>query len=512
MNSLAFEIAAAVPKSRRNASILLAVLIFSICATACTNQPQIQPLSDPGENLILQHVTIVDTHDGHLLPDMTVSIKAGVITSIDQNENPPHADNTPIVDARGKFLVAGFVDAHVHVLASPRAADDEALMLANGITAFRQMNGTPELLQRRSEGRLFQSIFAPRALAIPGPVLLPTNAFSPADAVAEVDHQKSQGADFIKVGLVPPATFYAIGAEAKKVGLPYEGHLPPGVDAIDAANAGYRSVEHLGPGSTILIGCSTDEDALKTQIAAHPQKKPPPLPDFLVNWFVLKLTRDPLLAEIFFDPGTMSRMQRVVETFDESKCRSLAAAIAKTGKWQVPTLIRLRTSEFPDSPEFRDDPNLKYVPEQDRKDWQDVSRKFAKTFTPEQRATIEKFWELQLRLARIFDDAGVPMLTGTDSSSGTAAGFNLHQEFALFAQAGFTPLKILQMATLNPAQFFNRETTMGSVAVGKYADLVLLDANPIENAQNLNRINAVVRAGSYYSRATLDAKLRELAH
>ncbi len=385
-------------------------------------------------------------------------------------------------------------------------------MLANGITGIRQMDGTAELLEERREGRLFESTFAPKLLAMPGRVLLTTNAFSPQDGVAEVDRQKAQGADFIKVGLVPPQTFYAVGVEAKRVGLPFEGHLPPGVDVVEAVNAGYRSIEHLGPGATILAECSTEQAALDQETAAHPLKKPPPIPDFLVQLFLHKLVLDPLLAEIFFDSDTLGRMQRIVDSFDETKCRNVAAAIAKSGSWQVPTLIRIRTSNFADAPEFRSDPNFKYVSAGVRKEWIDVSDNFSKKITPAQKVTIQRFWELQLKLARMLDEAGVPMMTGTDSAGGAiVAGFSLHQEFALLAQAGFSPLKILQMTTLNPAKFYDREATMGSVEVGRDADLVLLDANPIESSLNLDRIHAVVRNGVFYSREDLDKKLLDIA-
>lgn len=492
--------------------VLLGVLAVAVLATSCSAPKKPAPLVDSGRDLVLRNVTIVDTHDGHLSPGMTVYINAGKIASIGQDQTAPRRGATPVVDAQGKFLVPGFVDGHVHVLGSPEAANDEALMLANGITGIRQMAGTAELLQKRREGRLFESIFAPKLLAMPGRVLVITNAFSPKDAIAEVDRQKAQGADFIKVALVPPQTFYAVGAEARKVGLKFEGHLPPGVDAVEAVNAGFHSIEHLGPGDAILTGCSTEEAALKQETAAHPQKKPPPIPEFLVQWFIYKLTLDPLLAEIFFNHDTIPRMQRIVDTFDEAKCRKLAAAIAKSGSWQVPTLIRLRTSDFADDPEFLNDPNLKYVAAGVRKDWKDVSRDFTKKITPAQKITIQKYWGLELKLARMLDEAGVPMLAGTDSAAGTVAGFNLHQEFALLAQDGFTPLKILQMTTLNPARFYGREAAMGSVEVGRDADLVLLEANPIESVQNLDRINAVVRNGAFYSREALDAKLREIAH
>jgi hypothetical protein len=303
-----------------------------------------------------------------------------------------------------------------------------------------------------------------------------------------------------------------VGVEAKRVGLPFEGHLPPGVDAVEAVNAGYRSIEHLGPGAAILTDCSTQQAALDRETAGHPLKKPPPIPDFLVQLFLHKLVLDPLLAEIFFDGNTLSRMQRIVDSFDETKCRSVAAAIAKSGSWQVPTLIRIRTSNFADASEFRNDANFKYVSAGVRKEWVDVSDNFSKKITPAQKVTIQRFWELQLKLIRMLDEAGVPMMTGTDSAGGAiVAGFSLHQEFALLAQAGLSPLKILQMTTLNPARFFDGEATMGSVEVGRDADLVLLDANPIESSLNLDRINAVVRNGAFYSREALDKKLSDIA-
>lgn len=502
------------PSRLSNANLIQGALLLALIATSCSTSKKSAPLVDSGRDLILRHVTIVDTHDGHLAPEMTVVIIAGKIARVEKDQAvPPVLGAAPVIDADGRFLVPGFIDAHTHILHSTEAAKDEALMLANGITGIRQMDGTAELLAERREGRLFESAFAPKLLAMPGPVLLTTNAFSPADGVAQVQRQKAEGADFIKIGLVPPQTFYAVGAEAKKVGLQFEGHLPPGVDVVEAVNAGYRSIEHLGPGTAILISCSTQQAALDHELAAHPLGKPPPIPDFLVQMLLHKLLLDPLLLEILFDNNALGHMQEIVDTFDEAKCRGVAAAIARSGSWQVPTLIRIRTSNFADAPEFRNDPNFKYVSARQRKDWIDVSNRFSKKITPAQKVTIQRFWQLQLKLARMLDDAGVPMMTGTDSAGGAiVSGFSLHQEFALLAQGGFSPLKILQMTTLNPARFYGREATMGSVEVGRDADLVLLDANPIESALNLDRINAVVRNGAFFSRNSLDDKLREIAH
>lgn len=496
-----------------NKIVILGTSLIGVLAISCSTSKKPAPRVDFGRDLILKHVTIVDTHDGRLTPEMTVVILAGKIARVEKDQPvPPAPGGPPVIDAEGKFLVPGFIDGHTHIVHSTEAAKDEALMLANGITGIRQMDGTAELLEERREGWLFESTFAPKLLAMPGPVLLTTNAFSPEEGVAEVDRQKAQGADFIKVGLVPPETFYAVGAEAKRAGLKFEGHLPPGVDVVEAVNAGYRSIEHLGPGIAILSNCSTKQAELNREMAGHPLKRPPPIPDFLVQMMLHKLLLDPLLAEILFDNSTLTHMQQIVDSFDEAKCRKVAAAIAKSGSWQVPTLIRIRTSNFADAPEFRDDPNFKYVSARNRKDWIDVSNRFSNKITPAEKLTIQRFWELQLKLARMLDEAGVPMMTGTDSAGGAiVAGFSLHQEFALLAQDGFSPLKILQMTTLNPARFYGRDATMGSVEVGRDADLVLLDANPIHSALNLDRINAVVRNGTFYSRDSLDKKLREIA-
>jgi imidazolonepropionase-like amidohydrolase len=124
-------------------------------------------------------------------------------------------------------------------------------------------------------------------------------------------------------------------------------------------------------------------------------------------------------------------------------------------------------------------------------------------------ATYREAYQRQIALTKLYDDAGVRMMVGTDGG-GQAPGQSIHQEFDELAKAGLSPLKILQMTTLNPAEFLDRAATMGGVDVGKNADIVLLDGNPVESVQNLHSISGVVRAGFYYSHADLDA-LRERA-
>jgi imidazolonepropionase-like amidohydrolase len=132
--------------------------------------------------------------------------------------------------------------------------------------------------------------------------------------------------------------------------------------------------------------------------------------------------------------------------------------------------------------------------------------------TTDRRAMLKRFWALQLRLTKLLDDGGVPMMTGTDSGGvghWEISGVALHQEIDLLRQAGLKPLTILQMTTLNGAKFLQREDRMGSVAAGKDANLVLLDANPVASAANLHRINAVIRSGNYYGKDALERLMQD---
>lgn len=140
--------------------------------------------------------------------------------------------------------------------------------------------------------------------------------------------------------------------------------------------------------------------------------------------------------------------------------------------------------------------------------WGTLAQRFTREIGAPAKATLARLWERQSALVKLFDEAGVKMLAGSDfGGHWVIAGFGLHREFDLLATAGLSPLTVLQMTTRNGAEFLGRETTMGSVDVGKDANLVILAANPVASVQSLHGIHAVVRAGAYYSKEAL-AELR----
>jgi Amidohydrolase family len=464
--------------------------------------------------LVLSNVTIVDTHDGKLTPGATIVIEGGKITNIARSWKIDAATNAQHIDGKGRFVVPGFWDMHAHPFNNANLADNLTLMLTYGITGVRQMAGSPQLLEERKEGKLIPSTPAPELLALPGDLLLPTNAGTPEAAVAEVQKQKKEGADFIKTIQVAPDAFFASLAEATRQGLPYEGHLSPGVSATKASEAGMRAIEHLGAGEGILVDCSSDEAAIRQAIASQPAR---PSTAQAASGAAAILNQkiglaSPVLASSLSDPNYIPQTHHLIDTYSEAKSRALAQTFIDHQTWQTPTLIRLRTAAFADDPFYSSNPDLHYASPESLQLWQAVAERYS-SLTPEAQATLHSAFALQMKITRLFDEAGVQMLAGSDCGGSVweVFGASLHQEFDLLAQAGLSPLKVLQMTTLNGAKFYNRQATAGSVEEGKEANLVLLDGNPVETVQNLHKIYAVIRGGNFYSTDALKALKQQVA-
>jgi imidazolonepropionase-like amidohydrolase len=465
----------------------------------------------PGDRpLVLRNVTVVDTRDGTLAPGLDVFIAGGVIAEIATADASAWADaaatGTEVVDGSGQYLVPGFLDMHAHPLNEKHPAGGLELMLANGITGFRQMAGSPQLLRERAAGTLPLPPDSPAVLALPGALLTPLNAGTIPAAVAAVRDQAAAGADFIKIALITPDVFFPAVAEARKLGIPVAGHLPAGIDVSRASRAGIRAIEHLGPGLTIMAGCSTDEVSLAEAIAALPAPRLPSVRLPFMDRILMRVLRTVVINPVNRStPAEVEILQQAVDTFSEERAAELAEQFVEDGTWQVPTLIRLRTQYLCDAPEFSDDPDLQYMAPSTTKSWEGARGTFVSRFPPPSRATFRAAYDVLLRMTKIFNDGGVRMLAGSDAvgAAWEVPGPSLHREFDELARAGVPALRILQMTTRDAAEFLGAGSTLGSVDVGKRADLVLLDANPADDAAALHQIAAVVQAGRHYSAADL---------
>jgi imidazolonepropionase-like amidohydrolase len=262
------------------------------------------------------------------------------------------------------------------------------------------------------------------------------------------------------------------------------------VTAAEASDAGQRSIEHL---TRVADACSKEE----TQIDSEIQRQE-----------ALFRTPGATVAQKIDSGKNILRLnQRVVDTFDEATAQSLLALFVKNRTWQCPTLTVLRAQI--DDPLPTGDPRLKYLSNDVRAKWDDG---YYKNVPPGPRAAIVQLSKRQFEesemLVGLMYRAGVRILAGTDSMNPQCyPGFGIHDELALLVDAGLPPLAALQAATRNPAEFMGQLDRRGTIEVGKTADLVLLDKDPLADIHNTRSIQAVVLGGKLYPRALLDAML-----
>ncbi|HKE48411.1 MAG TPA: amidohydrolase family protein [Rhodanobacteraceae bacterium] len=427
-------------------------------------------------------VAVVDVGRGRAIGPRTVLIEDGRIASIDAPASARIPDGAERIDGKGRFLIPGLVDLHVHLFnnASKRPPNTWTfpLFVANGITGVREMAGTPQSMATvKAWRKAFDdgTLVAPRVLAA-GVV---DWGSSPEEAKQRVDEAADAGADFIKVfSELPEAEWRAGLAEAERRSLPLLGHVPAGVTLLDAARAGQHDNEHL---MQAFEACSTIERAMLDERQG--------------------------LAGNELGERRDAEESRVLDAFDRRTCERVARELAKTHQAQVPTLVLAYVESQPARP-AADDPRWKYLRADERARW----LRIAETLTTDERAVAARRWAVARRIAASFHAAGVPLLAGTDTPMPNVyPGWSLHDELERLVDSGLSPAEALRAATLGPATLLGIADRSGTVAAGKRADLVLLDADPLRDIRNTRRIDAVVLDGRPFTREALDGLLSDAA-
>jgi len=436
--------------------------------------------------LAITHVTVIDATGAAPQRDMTVLIGGERIQALGRTAELAVPANARVIDAAGKFLIPGLWDMHVHW------SDERYLQLfiANGVTGLRVMWGYPRHLEQRrriAEG----SLVGPR-LALAGTIIDGPKPFWPESIAAgtaeegreAVRRTQNEGYDYVKVySSLPRDVFFAIADEAKKRNIPFVGHVPDLVRVAEASDAGMKSIEHL---TGMVLAVSGTESELRRELAA-----------------ALKLPageRGPRLRAV----GA-----RIIDSYDAGTAAALYAKLKANGTWQVPTFTVLHSGANPRAPEYTDDPRLRYMPPWVRKMWREDFRNRERT--AEETANQERLFQRRLELVGEMHRAGVGILAGSDVLNPYCfPGFSLHDELEWLVKAGLPPMAALQAATRNPALFLGRQADAGTVEPGKLADLVLLDADPLEDIRNTRRIGSVVANGKLYSRERIAEMLAEI--
>jgi hypothetical protein len=477
-------------------AFLVSLLIFFV-GVLWPSAPLPGPPS-PTSTLAITNVTVVDVAAGASRPGRTVLIDQGRIRFVAAVDSVRIDTAAVRIDGTGKYLIPGLWDMHAHLIRhSPQL--HYPLFIAHGVTGIREMGfASPQACREGSNpmficppdrdawnGRVVRGemvgplIQAAAIFQIEGPDDLgldPDSMSTPAAAAQlrqAVRALRARGIDFIKLTMeeeLPLELYHVLMEEARAVGLPVTGHLPRPLSAAEAARRGFRSVEHA---RVFVNECFP---------RAEPYRR----------------------REI---KGSAQLWLEMVAQHDTAACGRIYRAFAEHETWFDPTHITRRWEALLDDPAYRADPRLGEVPWFHRMVWNfDGFMVRRADPTPTGRRAFREFYTKGLEATGDAHRAGVRILAGSDALDAHAFyGSGLHDELAELVKAGLTPAEALRAATLSPAEFLWMDSEYGTVDVGKQADLVLLDADPLRDIAHTRRIAAVIHHGRLYDRARLDA-------
>jgi imidazolonepropionase-like amidohydrolase len=397
----------------------------------------------------------------------TVVVRDGTIAAIGPVDDVPIPEDATVVDGTDRYLMPGLAEMHAHVPAadSPELDRYFSLYVANGVTTIRGMLGQPSHIGLRS--RLESGgVFGPR-LVTSGPSINGRSVEGVEEARQMVRDQEAAGYDFIKVHPGPTRDeFEAVAETANALGMPFAGHVPVAVGVRRALELDMATIDHLdGYFAAMLPPDSPGEGGYGG----------------------------------FFDVY-------LADDLDAELIPELARATAKAGTWNVPTevLVEQLVDETP-IVELSNRPEMRYMPREIVNNW--VRAKEEQLADHDYDPAVARLAiELRRRLILELQRAGAGLLLGSDSPQiFNVPGFSLHRELDALVAAGLTPYEALRTGTVAVAEFLG--TRAGIVAVGRDADLLLLDANPLENIGNSRRIHGVMLRGSWYPRAVLEQRL-----
>ena len=428
-----------------------------------------------------RHVTVIDMTGNSAQPNMTVLIVGSRIQAIGKDGKVRVPKGGQVIDAKDKFMIPGLWDMHVHALWPWRIETYLPLFVANGITGVRDMYGDFNLVKQCRQQIVARTMIGPRIISS-GPIVDGPQpewrgsiaVSSRVEAIQTVDSLKSRGVDFIKVyNLLPRDAYLSLASEARKLNIPFAGHVPYAVSAAEASNAGQKSIEHL---TGIFLSSATNEEELRREFLEQLSKT------------------DKKLSRVDLELKAM-------QFYDAKKAEQLFDRFVSNDTWQCPTLVASRGTAYRNDDRIRDDRRLRYIIPMERQYWFPPKTDQTEAETAAEIANLKRRFETMLKLVKAMHRSGVKFMAGTDSSVPFVfPGFSLHDELELFVASGFTPFEALQTATRNPAEFLGLIKDLGTLEKGKLADLVILESNPLEDIRTRERSSAWLSTEDTYQK------------
>lgn len=452
-------------------------------------------LATPSEydGVLIRSINIIDVETGDILENRDVLIEDHKIARIDSTKITLSDAVSLQIDGAGKFLIPGLWDMHTHST-QHSAWLHHPLYIANGVTVVRDMSGQ---LDRRdsywvgsNERLVWNSELEENIRVTPRYVMQSSYQMDGAASVPEgfpgffkLEHledvdsllrfYQSQQVDFIKVyQQLLPNTYEQLAKKAPEYGLHIAGHKPAFISLENATIWGQRSFEH---GRIFMFECFPGAEGLRTS----------------KEW------------KKFYSNSKRS----MVEDFDAEKAKNLMTLMQKHNAHWVPTLQTLKFEAFAHESAFVENPNLRYITSIRKKLWWGMDRRknAERNTTGKNRGLSETFYEASKRQIKMANDIGVPIMTGTDvTDSYIFPGFSLHDELQELTKSGLSNLEALQAATIVPAKYAEQEDLYGKIAVGKAADLIILDNNPLRDIAHTQTIQGVILNGLYYDKKKIE--------
>src|SRR5438552_4384627 len=447
--------------------------------------------------LAITHVTVIDATGSPPKPDMTLLIAGERIATLGPSGSTAIPRGARSLDATGKFLIPGLADMHVHLTGAGEPAGSREfilpLLLANGVTTVRDMGGNVEdVLRLRNE--VTSGIRPGPQIFFTGPYLDgDPPAYQPSivvktagEARAAVDRLAIEGVDFIKTqSRLNREAYFAIAEESKLLHIRFAGHVPDRVSALEASQAGQASIEHL---TGILLACSSKEEELRrARFAPDPRNETP--------------------AQAHARDREWRR--KLLDTYTTLKAKPLFEAFVMYGTCQVHTFpIMLHHGFVTPRTELSRDPRMQYVPQNVRRVWVRGLHAQLENYSEPDFALREEIVNRSLQIVGKMQAAGVRVMAGTDiAAPNVFPGSSLHDDLSFLVKADLSPMQALQAATRNPAEFLGKLQKQGTIEQGKFADLLLLDADPLTDIGNTKKIRALILRGELLNRPALDRLL-----
>lgn len=453
--------------------LTLLLLLFAISAHAQT--------------VAFVDVNVVPMDRERVLSHQTVIVRNGLINAIGDTKRVKIPKDAQRIDGAGKFLIPGLTDMHVHLFTDDEfpdalAEDEFRIMVAYGVTTIRLMTGTPEqlVLRRKSAN---QEILAPTIYAA-SPQFTgrkSSNAYvvtTETEARAAVAKSKKDGYDFIKVTtFLKPEVYEAIVDEAQKQKIRVVGHADSRSVGLTRALKARQQIEHLDSYLEALLPETAPVKGSVSDIYLYNPK----------NW-------------------------ESIDYLDENKIPELARLTVAANPYVTPTLhlFKFTFGKGRSEESFKAQPDIRFYPQKIVEQWMGVSKRYLATAAPIEKR--EKYIAIRNKIVKAIYDAGGRVMAGSDTPEWLLLyGHTLHLEMIDLRDAGLSNYAALAAATRNPALFFGTADKTGTIDIGKRADLVLLEANPLDDIANTQNRAGVMLKGKYYTQAEMNQWLDQIA-